>query len=166
MDWAAGSPQAIVRHASLVLGQSKYPEWISGNYLVQYDSEAKLLKVQFELPNTDVVDIPKSIKFIQTTGEFKETRISAAEQKILYDSICYQIAIRTVHELYKADSVSNIKRILFNGNVSYVDLATGKYTHSIIMSAIFEREVFSDLNLKKLIQRLALRSSKVLLLPS
>ena len=149
MDWAAGNPQAIVRHASLVLGQSKYPEWISGNYLVQYDSEAKLLKVQFELPNTDVVDIPKSIKFIQTTGEFKETRISAAEQKILYDSLCYQIAIRTVNELYEADTVSNIRNILFNGNVSYVDLATGKDSHSIIMSAIFEREAFSDLNLKK-----------------
>lgn len=159
-NWEQGVHQAIVDHAALVLSVSEYPDWISGNYLVQYDPENKLLKVQFELPNKSVVDAPKAVKFVATTGQFVETKLSLKEQKALYDNLCYQLALRSVHELFEADVKENINSILFNGSVSYIDPANGKDTVATIMSAIFERTKFQNLNLKQIDPKACFKSFK------
>lgn len=159
-NWEQGVHQSIVDHAALVLSVSEYPDWISGNYIVQYDPENKLLKVLFELPNKSVVDVPKAVKFVTTTGQFVETKLSLREQKTLYDNLCYQLALRSIHELFEADIKENINSILFNGCVSYIDPASGKDTTAIIMSAIFERTKFQNLNLKQIDPKACFKSFK------
>lgn len=148
--WQSGEEKAVLEHACLVLEQSDYPDWFHCSYIVQYDPEARLLKVEYKLPNKDVVKIPKTVRFVQTTGELTETLISNKAQKDLYDSICYQVALRTVHELYEADSSNNLEEILFNGVVEYVDPSTGAEVSATIMSAVFNRDKFLALNLDKI----------------
>ena len=66
------------------------------------------MKVQFLLPPLETVNIPKSVKFVKSTGELKETARPKKEQQEYFDSLCYQIALRTVHELFEADIAENI----------------------------------------------------------
>lgn len=147
--WSEGDPDAVVEHACLVLDASDYPNWISTNYQLQYDAASKLMKVQFFLPSIDTVDIPKSVRFVKSTGELKETSYPKKEQQGNFDSLCYQISLRTVHELFEADTAHNISHILFNGVVEGIDPATGNEARTTIMSAIFEREKFAEVNLSK-----------------
>lgn len=93
------------------------------------------------------MDVPKSARFIVSTGEIKTTSVSQAEQKRLYDSLCYQIALRTVHELFEADLVTNFDAILFNGVVDQIDPASGNRKETTILSALFSREEFQNVNL-------------------
>lgn len=148
--WQNGEEEAVLEHACLVLDQSDYPDWLHCSYIVQFDPDTRLLKVEYKLPSKDVVKIPKTVRFVQTTGELTETPISNKAQKDLYDSICYQVALRTVHELYEADSCKNVEEILFNGVVEYVDPSTGAEVSATIMSAIFNREKFLALSLDKI----------------
>lgn len=147
--WKDGATEAIQTHAELVLESSTYPDWFDASHVILYDADTKLLKVQLMLPNAEVVKVPKQVRFVQTTGELKETLISAKEQRELYDSLCYQVAIRTVHELFEADTHNHINSVLFNGAVQYVDPATGSEKTSVIMSGLFDKKPFLEVNLEK-----------------
>lgn len=147
--WVDGDPDAVVEHACLVLDASEYPSWINTSYQLQYDAGEKLMKVQFLLPSLDTVDIPKSVRFVKSTGELKETSRSKKDQQVYFDSLCYQIALRTVHEFFEADTPINIENVLFNGVVEGIDPATGKEARKTIMSAVFDRKGFEDINLAK-----------------
>lgn len=148
-NWSKGNPEAVVEHACLVLDASEYPIWINTSYQLQYDAAEKLMKIQFQLPLLETVNIPKTVKFVKSTGELKETARPKKEQQEYFDSLCYQIALRTVHELYEADTAENITRILFNGVVDGIDPATGNEVSTTIMSAVFEKEKFVEVNLER-----------------
>lgn len=156
--WVDGDPDAVVEHACLVLDASEYPSWINTSYQLQYDVGEKLMKVQFLLPSLDTVDIPKSVRFVKSTGELKETSRPKREQQGYFDSLCYQIALRTVHELFEADTANNIVNILFNGVVDGVDPATGKEAQTTIMSAVFDRRSFEEVNLAKVDAKVCFKS--------
>lgn len=147
-SWTNGDPASVVEHACLVLDSSSYPDWINTSYQIQYDAVSKLMKLQFLLPSPDAVNIPKSVRYVKSTGELKETARAKKECQDFYDKLCYQIALRTVHELFEADTVGNITHILFNGVVEGFDPATGKETSTTIMSAMFDKEKFSEVNLE------------------
>ena len=146
-DWALGEENAVIDHAYLVLESSQYPDEINLNFLVQYSPNKKLMKIECGLPITSIVKLPKQVKYIKKTDEFKTTLISKADQKKLYDDILYQIALRTIHEIYESDESENIVNLLFNGVVIHNDPATGKETKSTVMSAMFEKEEFLSINL-------------------
>ena len=95
------------------------------------------------------MNIPKSVKFVKSTGELKETARPKKEQQEYFDSLCYQIALRTVHELFEADIAENIASILFNGVVEGIDPATGNESSTTIMSAVFEKAKFIEVNLER-----------------
>lgn len=147
--WLEGDAEAVTEHACLVLDNSKYPNWINTSYQLQYKSDEKLLMVQFLLPTLETVNIPKVVKFVKSTGELKETARPKKEQQEYFDSLCYQIALRSVHELFEADTANNITHILFNGIVESIDPATGNETSATIMSAVFDKSKFEEVNLER-----------------
>ena len=159
-QWINGAPDAVIQHADIVLGSSGYPDWMEPSYLTQYDQSQRIFKIEYSLPSPDVVNLVKTARFIRSTGEIKETMISQAEQKRLYDSLCYQIALRSVHEIFEADTVNNIDAIAFNGVVDFVDGATGKQSRVTILSAIFEKEAFEALNLEAVDPKACFKSFK------
>lgn len=65
----------------------------------------------------------------------------------LYDSLLYQIALRTIHELYEADSVSALESVVFNGWVHSVDPSTGQETDACVLSVQASKEEFAALDL-------------------
>src|SRR3546814_19611592 len=73
------------------------------------------------------------------TGEIRETHISERERKANFDGTCYQICLRTIHEVLEADEFGNIQKVLFNGFATYVDPTTGRDTTSCIMSVLVNR---------------------------
>src|SRR3546814_4709438 len=75
----------------------------------------------------------KAARFVPATGEIRETHISERERKANFDGTCYQICLRTSHEVLEADEFGNIQKVLFNGFATYVDPTTGRDTTSCIM---------------------------------
>lgn len=147
----AGDPTAVIEHVNLVLDASDYQGLFEKSYELDYQADGvKMLQIEYELPSPDAMPTLKTVRFTASTGEVKETHISEKEQKANFDSVCYQICLRTLHELFEADLHGNLDAILFNGFSTSVNRATGKDTRSCIMSVLVTREQFEQIDLARI----------------
>jgi restriction system protein len=157
---AIGDPVAIVEHASLVLEASDYNDLFEKSFELEYQQEAKTLLVEYQLPSPNKMPTIKSVRFVTTTGEMKEFRISDREQKANYESVCYQVCLRTFHELFEADEFGNIDRILFNGVAHSIDRATGQDISAIILSLLVSKDEFLKIDLSRVDPKSCFKSLK------
>lgn len=156
----AGDPNSVVEQVLIVLDRSDYDGLFEIDYSVDYDAESKSLFIDYELPSPEQLPIVKSVKFSPTTGEITETYISEREQKANYDSTCYQIALRTMHEVFTSDEHANIDLISFNGFASSVDRATGRDVHPCILSVVVARHDFEGIDLARVEPKACFKSLK------
>lgn len=155
-----GETDSVIEHAALVLDRSDYGDLFEKSFEIDYVPSEKTLLVEYALPSPDIMPTLKAVKFVQSSGEIKETHISEREQKSNYDAVGYQICLRTIHELFEADEARNIEKILFNGFASYVDRSTGQDTRSCIMSVLVKRSDFERVDLRRIDPKACFKSLK------
>jgi len=143
-------PDAITDYCEMVLAKSKYPDFFPQEWDLDFQAEAKIMIVDYSLPDLDSLPTVKGVKYIASRDEFTESNLSNAAVNKIYDSLLYQIALRTIHELYEADVVDAVDSIVFNGWVDAVDKATGHNVNSCILSLQASKEEFLAINLEKI----------------
>ncbi|MCX5520736.1 restriction endonuclease [Kaistia defluvii] len=153
-------PQSIIEHASLVLERSNYGDLFEKSLEVDYASDDRTLLIAYGLPSPDDMPKLKTVRFVPATGEIKESFISEREQKSNFDMTCYQICLRTIHEVLEADECRNIEKVLFNGYANYVDRTTGRDTTSCIMSVLVKRSDFEMIDLRRVDPKACFKSLK------
>jgi restriction system protein len=158
--WLAGEAAAILEHSSLVLDRSDYGDLFVPDYEFDWIEASRTLLVNYRLPGLEAVPKLKTAKLVASTGEVKETLISDKQQSEVYDSACYQICLRTIHELFEADEPRHLQAIVFNGIVQYIDRATGKEVAATILSISTQREVFLDIDLGQVDPKACFKSLK------
>lgn len=146
--WRKGDPEAIHEHTEMVLNNSNYPDWVSTDFELGYRPDERMLVLNYELPSPDSMPTLKEVKYVKTRDDFVEKHIAEAQKKALYDSVCYQIALRTLHEIWEADEPDNIQGIVFNGFVTAIDKSTGIEGRSCILSVQAWKEEFLAINLE------------------
>jgi restriction system protein len=157
---ANGEEDAVIEHASLVMEASNYDGLFEKSYLIQYDRGKKLLKIAYDLPSIAVLPSVKSVKFIKASGELRESFISDREKNANFESVAYQICLRSMHELFEADENENLQSILFNGFVNFVDPATGQEKRSCLLSVLVDRSAFSTIDLSRIDPKTCFKSLK------
>jgi restriction system protein len=140
---------AIGDYCEMVLTNSEYPDYFPQEWDIDYQEETKILIIDFSLPDLDCLPTVKTIKYTISRDEFAESKLSSAALNKLYDSLLYQISLRTIHELYEADIVNAIDSIVFNGWVDSIDKATGHNVNACIMSLQASKDEFLAINLEK-----------------
>jgi len=146
--WFEGQTEAVEEHASIVLEASRHEDAVPKEWELEYQPDSKIMLVRYRLPAPEALPTVKTVRFVASTGELKETKISEKDRKALFDDICYQICLRTVHELYEADTPNNISGIVFNGWTETIDRATGQKVDPTILSLMAAREEFLAINLE------------------
>lgn len=159
-SWRVGDATAIEEHANIVLEASNHDEVVPKQWDVQYEPDSKTLLIDFALPTPDDIPSTKSVRFVASTGELKETHISARDKKALFDDLCFQLCLRTIHELYEADSHDHLQNIVFNGSTDSIDRATGQQAHSTIISLMVGKSEFSKINLADVDPKACFKSLK------
>ena len=142
-------PGAVSDYCEMVLTNSEYPDYFPQEWDIDYIADTKILIVDYSLPEIDCLPTVKTVKYIISRDEFTETNLSRAALNKLYDGLLYQIAIRTIHELYEADIANAVDSIVFNGWVDSIDKATGHNVNSCIMSLQASKGEFLAINLEK-----------------
>ncbi|WFP77339.1 restriction endonuclease [Mesorhizobium sp. WSM4906] len=157
---STGDQQSIIEHATLVLDKSNYGDLFEKSFVIDYVPDEKTLLIEYDLPSPDNMPTLKGARFIPATGEIRETHISEREQKANFDASCYQICLRTIHEVLEADEHGNIDKVLFNGFTTYVDRTTGRDTTSCIMSVLVNRSDFEAIDLRRVDPKACFKSLK------
>ena len=145
--YLSGDEDAVAEYCKTVLSCSAYPDGFPSDFEIQFSGDSGMLIVNYALPGMD--DIPKrvSVRYIASRDALEEKFLSAAKSRALYNSICYQIAIRTLYELFGTDEANALRSVTFNGFVTVVDPATGHPRTSCIMSVQSGRDEFMKINL-------------------
>jgi restriction system protein len=140
-------PEAIEEYCDLVLSRSKYPDWLPQEFELSYTDDNSTLLVAYSLPSVEVISTLREVSYIQSRDEFTEKQLSDVQIRKLYDSLLYQIVLRTVHELFESDRLNALDSIVFNGHVTSVDRSTGQTSTACILSLQAGREEFMKINL-------------------
>ena len=145
--YLSGDEDAVTEYFETVLNSSAYPDGFPSDFEIQFSGDSGMLIVNYALPGMD--DIPKrvSVRYIASRDALEEKFLSAAKSRALYNSVCYQIAIRTLYELFGTDEANALRSVTFNGFVTVADPATGHPRTSCIMSVQSGRDEFMKINL-------------------
>lgn len=155
-----GDDRSIIEYASLVLERSDYGDLFEKSFEIEYESSNRLIKVAYNMPSPNKMPTVKSVRFIASTGEIRETHISEREKILNYDNACYQICLRTIHELFESDADGYIESVLFNGIADYIDVSTGQDVSSCIMSILVTRSQFEKIDLARVNPKVCFKSLK------
>ena len=109
--------------------------------------ESSTLLISHSLPSVDSFPRFIGVTYIISRDEFNEKELSDTQARRLYDSLLYQIALRTVYEVLESDKIGGIDSVVFNGYVTSVDRRTGLTSTACILSLHTTREEFLKINL-------------------
>ena len=98
-------------------------------------------------PPPDALPTLTEVKHIASRDELTEKHMSTSQAAKLYDDLLYRVTLRTVHELFEADTIKAIDAIVFNGNVTSIDKGTGNEATGCVLSLQATRETFMAINL-------------------
>ncbi|MBB4118273.1 restriction system protein [Mesonia hippocampi] len=142
--------QAILHYCEIVLNNSTYPEYFPKDFELEYNPENGIIIVEYMLPTLEDMPTLKEVKYITTKDELKKYYITEAKKRKIYDEVIYKITLRTIHELFEADTASAINSVVFNGWVNSINKATGKPVNNCIVSLKTDKKEFEEIDLSQI----------------
>ena len=139
--------ESIPEYCKMVLSRSKYPDTFPSDAFVDFVEETRTIVVDYCLPDIGALPTLKEVKYIATRDAFQDVHVNDAWLNRTYDSVLYQIALRSLYELFQADAANAIDAIIFNGWVNSIDKATGKEINACVLSLQAAKPGFMDINL-------------------
>ena len=146
-DYEAKKPRAVEEYFELMLSGSEYPDGFPRSCELEYRPETKILVLDYALPSPEALPKAKEIRFVQSRDELQEIPFSETERTRLYDDVLYQIVLRSIFEIYKADTVEAIDLVTFNGFVRSIDRTTGNEVNACVLTLQVGRTEFRTINL-------------------
>ena len=140
-------PGAVKTFFEFVLSKSVYPDSFPSEFEIEYSESNKILAIEYRLPSPDQLPRTKEFKYLQTQDELEEVFLSQSAFNELYDSVLYQITLRSMKELFDSDQVGAIDAICFNGWVATIDAGTGIEADACIISVLAQRSEFQNINI-------------------
>ncbi|MFC3040394.1 restriction endonuclease [Virgibacillus xinjiangensis] len=153
-------PVAIIDYCDMVLSNSEYPDEFPQEFDIDYNPETKIMIVDYSLPSPEDVPTLKEVKYVQSRDEFKDVHLSAAAKRKMYDTLLYNITLRSLHELFEADAIDALEAIVFNGWVNSIDKATGQDVNACILSVQAGKDEFEKINLEQVDPKLCFKNLK------
>ncbi|MFG2000983.1 restriction endonuclease [Spirillospora sp. NPDC048911] len=136
---------AVSEYMDMVLQRSPYPRGFPNERKAGYVPESSLLAVEWFLPPVEIVPAAKAFRHVKTRKVVEPTARPLAEIRQTYQKVIAQIALRTLHEVFKADRDQLITTIVFNGRVHAVDPVTGQRVQPHLVTLRATREQFAKL---------------------
>jgi restriction system protein len=151
---------SITKYCHLVLEASEYPDYFPQNFNLQYTENTNSLVVDYVLPNQSQIPDKVQVNYIKTRDEYSEKHMPKNQHDKLFESVGYQIALRTIHELFESDSADVISSVTFNGLICDIDKSTGQEVTATILSVYVLKENFLKINLKDVEPKACFKSLK------
>jgi restriction system protein len=139
---------------------SSYPDYFPKEWRLQYEAESRILAVDYHLPPPEGLPSVKKVRYVSSRDEIVASEVSEKESARQYDSVLYQTALRTIHELLEADAANAIDAVALNGIVTALDRATGKMRSACILSVQAQKKDFLQIDLARVEPKACFKSLK------
>ena len=141
-------PGSVVEYFSAALYSSgTWPEDFPRQISAAYDAAARQLVLDWELPGYGVVPEAKSVRYVSSLDQDKETPRPAGQRRALYREVLAQCVLLVLHELFAADQLGALESVSLNGFVDEHDPTTGQRGHIFLATAMASASSFRELHL-------------------
>ncbi|WP_190232930.1 restriction endonuclease [Streptomyces avicenniae] len=145
-----GDAEAAVEYFSAALyASTAWPEDLPRQVSAAYDSSARQLVLNWELPGYGVIPETKSVRYMPTADREKETARPVTERRALYRDVLAQCVLLVLHDLFAADEFGALESVALNGFVDDHDPATGRRAHLFLATVMASRSTFAGLHLEQ-----------------
>ncbi|MDX2936522.1 restriction endonuclease [Streptomyces ipomoeae] len=145
-----GDPEAVVDYFSAALyASAAWPDGFPRRVSAAYDSAARQLVLDWELPRYDVVPEAKTVVYMPSADQDKERPRPVTQRRALYRDVLAQCALLVLHDLFAADEFGALESVALNGFVDDHDPATGRRAEIFLLTVMAPRSVFSGLHLEQ-----------------
>ncbi len=149
-----GEPKGVLEYCDMVLTRSSYPDLFPKEFTLDFLEETGTVIVDYTLPDYPSVPRLAEVRYSKSKDGFTEKNITESEAQRLYAELLVQTSLRTVHELFEADTASIAAAVVFNGWVRGINPATGRMEAVCLASIHTKRSTFLSLNLGNVEPRL------------
>lgn len=150
-DLGYGVPEAIEEYISIVLGNSVYPPHFQVSHEHRFDAGTAELTLAVRIPPPSDLPSIKEYKYSKAKDEITFTSLSQKACKDRYADAVYQVALRTLHEVFEADRRALIQSISLVVGTEATNRATGKPESIPLVATSAQRNAFVELNLSQVV---------------
>ncbi|MFE2844792.1 restriction endonuclease [Streptomyces scopuliridis] len=145
-----GDPEAAVEYFSAALYASTgWPEDLPRQVSAAYDSGARQLVLNWELPKYDVVPEAKSVRYMINADQEKESPRPVTQRRALYRDVLAQCLLLVLRDLFSADEFGALESVALNGFVDDHDPTTGRRAPMFLGTVMTSRSTFAELHLEQ-----------------
>lgn len=156
-----GEAEAVSEYIVLSLNIIDNPLEYTTEYEAEYNNDNKMAIVDVTLPTVEDIPTLKSVSYIKTKEEFKESYFSEAQTKKKYDSVIYQMILQTLNTIFKIGTQYDIiDSAVVNGKINTIDKSTGKEISPYVLSVTVSKTDFKELNLNAIDPKAWFKSAK------
>jgi restriction system protein len=137
-----------------------YPDCIPREHQIEFNPETGVLVADVRLPAPSDLPTLKEVKYVQSRDTFVEKHLSEAGRERQYESVVYQMTLRSVYELFRGDRVRAFLGVVFNGFVTSTDTRTGKEVTACIVSIQVSRGAFEAIGVSRVDPKACFRHFK------
>ena len=159
-NYKAGKKEAVEQYLIMLLEKLELPFEYGKSAEIEYNPDEKMMIIDMFLPTIDDIPKLKSVSYIKTRNEFKETYYAESYIKNKYDSVIYQMVLQTLNYVFSIAKDDLVDFVVFNGKISTIDKSTGKNIEPYILSVSIKRNDFNEINLKAVDPKTWFKSSK------
>ncbi|XUL89234.1 hypothetical protein ACQ86D_23465 [Streptomyces galilaeus] len=156
-DLAFDVESAIQEYVGIVLSNSVYPEVFPVEHDHVFNLASRELSLKVTVPEPSSVPAVKAYRYVKAKDEIASTNLPVREKKERYANAVWQVAVRSLHEVFEADRAGKVHSIALAVGVDTVDPATGRPAAVPLVIVAADRETFNSFDLAKVIPQATLQ---------
>ncbi len=150
-DLAFDVPDAIEQYVGVVLSNSIYPEHFPVSHDHAFDLDSRELALTVRIPGPADVPSVKEYRYAKGKDEITPSLLPVKAQKDRYADAVWQVAVRTLHEVFEADRAGKIHTIALTVGVDRIAPATGLPETVPLAVVSADRESFNEFDLARVV---------------
>jgi restriction system protein len=144
---------AITTYVGIVLANSVYPDHFPVEHDYSFDLASRELDLAVTVPDPSAVPTTKAYRWVKASDEITSVDLPIREQKARYANAVWQVAVRTIHEVFEADRAGKIHSISLTVSVQTVLPATGRPSTVPLVVVAVDRDTFLTFDLANVVPR-------------
>ncbi|MGW4221892.1 hypothetical protein ACWEG1_00370 [Streptomyces bauhiniae] len=148
---------AIQEYVGIVLSNSVYPDVFPVEHDHTFNLASRELTLEVSVPEPSTVPSVKAYRYVKARDEIASTALPVREKKERYANAVWQVAVRTLHEVFEADRAGKVHSIALTVGVDTIDPATGLPATVPLAVVAADRETFNTFDLANVVPQATLQ---------
>lgn len=156
-----GDQDAVDEFVEMVLDGINIPLEYDKGHKIGYTPENKNIIIDAFFPTIESIPRLKSVSYVKSRQEFKESYFTDNQISKKYDNVIYQLALVYLNRVFSINKVFDLfDAVVLNGMVNTIDKSTGNEMVACILSVRVNKDKFESLNLASIDAKSWFRSVK------